>query len=355
MKQIVSIAALIAASLPSAFAQTQVIAAWTFENNAIAVNNSPAPSAGSGNASSIGMATYPTPSVGVTTNDVLLGTTGDTGVNGVADLTQIWRVRAEAAAGGGAANGWSSLAPIGAQGAVFAASTAGYSTITVSFDWYATNQGEANLQLQYTTDGVTWKNVPLSLSGSDSGLALMTNSTSANTVKGSYVSITGGAGQDWFTGLTATISDPNAANNPKFAVEMVNASTGADDVGASGGALNNNSGNWRFDNVVISGQSTFSGFSAGNLVLSRSVYTGDPSTVVIGSVLPPVCPASANTAAPGACQLKATANGSYPSTTNSNNVFNNNTVDGSFGVTSPIFLDQITPTGTLVNSFAVPS
>ncbi|HYW44746.1 MAG TPA: hypothetical protein VE959_17925 [Bryobacteraceae bacterium] len=353
MRQIVSIAALMAVSL--SVAQADVIAAWTFENNAIAVNNSPAPSTGSGTASSIGMATYPTPSVGVTTDDVLVGSTGDTGVNGVADLTQIWRVRAQAAAGGGAANGWSSLAPIGTQGVVFAASTAGYSNITVSFDWYATNQGEANLQLQYTTDGVTWKNAPLNLSGSDAGLALMTNSTSANTVKGSYVSITGGAGQGWFTGLSATISDPNAANNPRFAVEMVNASTGADDIGASGTALNNNSGNWRFDNIVISGQSTFSGFTPGNLVLSRSVYTGDPSTVVVGSELPPVCPASANAAAAGSCGLKATDNGAYASTSSANNVFNNNKVDGSFGVTSPIFLEQLTPSGTTVNSFAVPS
>src|SRR5580658_2400846 len=148
MKKIVLIAALIAASLSVAFGQGGVIAAWTFENNAIALNNSPAPSTGSGTASSIGMATYATPSIGVTTDDVLLGTTGDTGVNGVADLTQIWRVRAQAAAGGGAANGWSSLAPIGTQGAVFAASTVGYNNITVSFDWYATTQGEANLQLQ---------------------------------------------------------------------------------------------------------------------------------------------------------------------------------------------------------------
>ena len=354
MKKIVSIAALIAASLPVAFAQTQVITAWTFENNAIAVNNSPAPSTGSGTASSIGMATYATPNIGVTTDDVLAGSAGDTGVNGVADLTQIWRVRAQAGSSG-AANGWSSTATIGTQGAMFAASTAGYTNITVSFDWYATNQGEGKLQLQYTTDGSTWHNVPLSLGGSDSGLALLNNSTSANTVNGWYVSITGGAGQDWFTGLTATISDPNAANNPKFAIEMVNAATGADCTSASGGALNNTSGNWRFDNVVISGESTFTGFSAGSLVLSRSVYTGDPSTVVIGSVLPPVCPASANAAASGACGAKATNSGAYPSTSSSNNVWNNDSVDGSFGITSPIYLDQISPSGTTLNSFAVPS
>jgi uncharacterized protein (TIGR03437 family) len=351
MKKIVSIAALIAASLP--VTQAGVITAWTFENDAIAVNNSPAPSTGSGTATSIGMDKYPTPNVGVITDDVLAGSTGDTGVNGVTNLTQIWRVRAQAGTAG-AANGWSSLAPIGTQGVMFAASTVGYNNITVSFDWYATNQGVSKLQFLYTTDGTTWHNVALN-PGPASGVTLLNNSTSANTVNGWYLSITGGAGQDWFPGLTATISDPNAANNPKFAIQIVNAATGADNTGASGTPLNNNSGNWRFDNVTISGQSTFTGFTPGNLVLSRSVYTGDPSTVVKGQALPPVCPASANTAAPGACAGKATDNGAYPSTSSSNNVWNGNNVEGSFGITSPIFLDQLTPSGTTVNSFAVPT
>jgi hypothetical protein len=85
-------------------------------------------------------------------------------------------------------------------------------------------------------------------------LAAKTNNGSdVNTVTGSYVSITGGAGQDWFTGLTATITDPKAADDANFAVEIVNASTGADNISASGTPLNNNSGNWRFDNITISG------------------------------------------------------------------------------------------------------
>jgi uncharacterized protein (TIGR03437 family) len=351
MKNIVSIAALMAASLP--VVQADVITAWTFENNSIAVNNIPAPSTGSGTATSIGMATYPTPSVGVTTDDVLAGTAGDTGVNGVADTSQIWRVRAQAGTSG-AANGWSSAAPIGSQGAMFAVSTVGYTNITVSFDWYATNQGEANLQLQYTADGATWHNVAL-YPGTSPGIAVMNNTTSANTVKGWYVSITGGVGQGWFAGLTAAINDPTAAHNPKFAIQIVNASTGADCISASGTPLNNNSGNWRFDNVVISGQSTFTGFTPGNLVLSRSVYTGDKNTVVKGQALPPVCPASANTAAPGACAGKASNNGAYASTDSADNTFNNDTVDGSFGITAPIFLDQLTPSGATINSFAVPS
>jgi hypothetical protein len=238
-------------------ASAATITAWNFQNNSIAVNNNPAPSTGVGTASSIGLDVYPTPNVGVTTDDVLLGKNSDTGANGVADTTQVWRVRGQAGSNG-PANGWSNLAPIGTQGAVFAASTAGYNAINISFDWYTTTQGEANLELTYTNDGNTWTNVPISLSGSDAGLVVLTNNSSPNTVLGSYVSdnlLNNGsqAGQDWFTGLTATISDPNAANNPNFAIEMVNASTGADNVSTAGTALNNNSGNWRFDRVTISG------------------------------------------------------------------------------------------------------
>ena len=93
-----------------------------------------------------------------------------------------------------------------------------------------------------------------------------------------------------------------------------------------------------------------SGFTAGNLVVSRSVYTGDATTVIKGQALPPVCPSTA------ACGTGvASDNGAYASTTSANNVWNNNTVDGSFGITSPIFLDQYTPAGTLVNTMAIPT
>src|ERR1039458_10265334 len=150
------------------------------------------------------------------------------------------------------------MRPPPTQGGQFAASTLGYNNITVKFDWYATTQGEANMQLQYTTDGNNLCNVKLTLGGSDGGLVVSNNTTSANTVNGRFFSDSisnggAGAGQDWFTGLTATISDPSAANDAIFAIRIVNASTGVDDVSTQGTALNNNSGNWRFDNVTISG------------------------------------------------------------------------------------------------------
>ena len=91
------------------------------------------------------------------------------------------------------------------------------------------------------------------------------------------------------------------------------------------------------------GQS-FSGFTAGNIVVSRSVYMGSASTLAQGQPLPPVCPSTA------ACKTAAAvSSGAYPT------VWNNDTIDGSFGITSPVFLDQLTPTGTLVNTLAIPT
>jgi len=74
-------------------------------------------------------------------------------------------------------------------------------------------------------------------------------------------------------------------------------------------------------------------FQPGNLIFSRTVYVGNASTVTIGQALP------------GGGH--AIADGSFP------NVFRNETVDPSFGVTSPIFIDQLTTAGSLVNTRAI--
>ena len=100
---------------------------------------------------------------------------------------------------------------------------------------------------------------------------------------------------------------------------------------------------------AIAQTGSFSGFTPGNLVVTRTVYSGTASTIIVGQPLPPVCPSTA------VCGTAvATDNGAYPSTANSNNVWNNNKADGSFGITSPIFLDQVKTDGTLVNTLAVP-
>jgi hypothetical protein len=87
-----------------------------------------------------------------------------------------------------------------------------------------------------------------------------------------------------------------------------------------------------------SGASAF--FAPGNLLVSRSAYDDNPGNVQVGATLPPGCTSGCGT---------AIANGTYPY------VFNNDLVDASFGVTSTILLDQLTPSGSLVNTLEVPN
>jgi hypothetical protein len=98
-------------------------------------------------------------------------------------------------------------------------------------------------------------------------------------------------------------------------------------------------------------------FVPDTLVLSRSVYTGNASTVTIGETLPPGCLAgnaaipllAGGTASVAVSCGAATAGGSYP------DVFENDAADGSFGVTSPIFLDNITTDGHRLGTLTIPS
>jgi len=82
-------------------------------------------------------------------------------------------------------------------------------------------------------------------------------------------------------------------------------------------------------------------FRPGHLLLSRTVYDNNPDNIAIGAALPPACLA--------ANCVSATNNGAYPY------VFNNVLKDGNFGVTTKIILDQLTPSGVLVNSLEVPN
>ena len=78
----------------------------------------------------------------------------------------------------------------------------------------------------------------------------------------------------------------------------------------------------------------------GNLLVSESFYTNDPSIVAGQTQLPPGCT--------GSNCVTATAGGSYPQ------VFNNALVDGSFGVTSKIYLAEMTPGGIPIATIPVP-
>jgi hypothetical protein len=80
----------------------------------------------------------------------------------------------------------------------------------------------------------------------------------------------------------------------------------------------------------------------GNLLVSRVVYDNNSKNITAGTTkLPPNCV--------GAACATATASGTYPA------VFNNVLVDPSFGITSKIVLDQMTPDGFLISALDVPN
>ena len=86
----------------------------------------------------------------------------------------------------------------------------------------------------------------------------------------------------------------------------------------------------------------FKPFKPGHLLLSRSVYDSSASLITAGvTQLPPGC---GTTQSP--C-VTAVADGAYPT------VFNNDTVDGSFGVTAPVLLDEMTPGGDVRQTLEV--
>ena len=71
----------------------------------------------------------------------------------------------------------------------------------------------------------------------------------------------------------------------------------------------------------------------GSLIVSRTVYAGTASTVTAGQALP-----GGGT---------AVANGTFP------DVFKNESADAAFGVTAPIFLDQMTTSGKKTGTIAI--
>ena len=99
-------------------------------------------------------------------------------------------------------------------------------------------------------------------------------------------------------------------------------------------------------------------FKPDTLVLSRSVYVGTPSLLVPGvTLLPPGCVAGTVNVpliAGGTTPVAVTcatpiADGGFPE------VFNNSSADGHFGITSPIFLDDLTTDGHLLGTLPIPT
>jgi hypothetical protein len=236
-------------------AEANVITDWDFGSQpSTKPDNTPAPTTGSGSAVSLGMTNSYTYTTGGTstgvgavtlddiTNDSPSGTAnGSTLGNG-----DVWRIRGQAGTGttGTTNNGWNNSAPEYSQGAQFNVSTAGYTGVSLSFDWASTTQGVGNLQVQYTLNGASWTNIGSLFS------ATVDNNT------------TGTAGSGFQTDSISFAAVTGASNDPNFGIRLVSAynptlgneyASATSVVAGAPVQYNNNSGNWRIADVQIDG------------------------------------------------------------------------------------------------------
>lgn len=221
-------AALIA--FPTA-ASADIITQWNFTSTVAAPDNSPAPTTGNGTATPLGMTNNYTYSNGVTGSVTTCDILQSPGVANPALADFTWRIRGQSPG-----NGWNLAAPQYSQGAQFSASTANFSNISVSFDWYSTTQGVKNLQEQYTLDGSTWTNI-------NSPLTATSNDYHTTTVPNDTIDLSSILG---------------ANDNPSFGIRLVSAfdptiAGGTTYGSAAGGPYNNSSGNWRFSDITFTG------------------------------------------------------------------------------------------------------
>jgi len=218
------------------------------------INNSPAPSIGIGAATPLGMTnnyTFTTSPVTVGSNagSDITTTEGSTDPN--SDFTSnSWRIRGlnNTAGPAGTGNGWNTAAPQYSQGAEFDVPTTGQYHVVFQYDWYVTAQGFRDLQAQYNTNisnASGWTNVgPIQVTPDGGGFV--------NQITIDFTAL-GIAGVD---------------NNANFGVRLVGAYdptyTGAGAPTYTGASLtngqptvyNNNSGNWRFDEVNFFGNNS---------------------------------------------------------------------------------------------------
>jgi hypothetical protein len=278
MKKVFGIFGLAAMLGVTAQAQN-TLGAWTFDNLPIGINSSPVPStdsSGFSKASALGMNNSYNSTNSISNPDVQsLAGSSSGGAN-------CWRVRGFSSINGSHGNGWSTQAPIGTQGAQFSGSTFGYYKVKVTFDVYATSDAEANLQVQFATDGTgtNWNNATVTSGGTSAGI--FNNNADPNTVIGSYIKLKSG----WNNQIVVDLSGLSGVeNNTNFAIRLVNASTGISCVDTTGAGYNNTSGNWSFDNVVIQCSSidNIAAWDFDTLGAVNPPYNNPPATLGIGS------------------------------------------------------------------------
>jgi hypothetical protein len=243
---------LIAGSVGAA-AQADTIAEWNFGTlSSVAPDNTPAATNGTEaansatTATSIGMANAYAEASPYTSGSPYTFDDVTKDTNSTIGNENVWRLRGSSTqATQSGANGWSINAPEYVQGAQFTTTTAGEDNILLSFNWAATAQGIANLQVQYNTNvnnASGWTNVG----------SLLTATVGNSSSGGSFQTDTIDFGS---LGITSVNDDANfgvrlvAAYNPTLATYASASSV----IAGSPADYNNSSGNWRFADVQIDG------------------------------------------------------------------------------------------------------
>jgi len=231
------------------------------------INNSPTPSVGAGTATPLGMtnnytySTTPTATVGSNAGSDITSTEGSTDPNSDFNSNS-WRVRGLNNASGpaGTGNGWNTAAPQYSQGVEFDVPTTGQYHVVFQYDWYVTAQSFRDLQAQYNIN--------------------IHNPTGWTNVGPIQVTPDGGGFVNQITVDFAAHGIFGVDNNPNFGVRLVGAYdptftgpgtpcpstpctyTGASLTNGKPTVYNDNSGNWRFDEVNFFGnRSPFAFFS----------------------------------------------------------------------------------------------
>ena len=160
-------------------------------------------------------------------------------------------------------NGWALAAPQNTQGAKFSFNTTGFSNLAFSYDVFSTNQGVRDQQIQYTANGgTTWTTVGATGTGLGGILAGNPGANVGVNTGGVLYNIM--TPNDFINGITVdfgALGIHSVDNNPNFGVRIVSIydptfiATNPTYTSATiaNGAYNNNSGNWRFDNVTLTG------------------------------------------------------------------------------------------------------
>ena len=191
------------------------------------------------------------------------------------------RVRGNGSGNNGDTNGWWNQAPQYTQGAEVDLNTTGYVGLNnLSFDWYCTSSGVKDLMVQYntnTTNAAGWTNL----------LGTPLVATSNDYYGGAGASPTNTVS---LSGITLPANDANfglrlvSAYDPNFPSSTGYSAANSPTTGTQT-QITNTGGNWRFDNIQVTGTSAPAPTVSSVSVSPNSVTAGAGTPVSLQAVV----------------------------------------------------------------------